>query len=414
MRKQPGLIAVTGATGFLGRALVPALISAGWRVMSLGRTPPDDANVAFHSWRLGEPLPLPAERATCVVHLACATLTSARETESAADLDLAGTMMIANQLRALRATDHASHDLLFVSSQSASEHARNRYGQQKWRLEQALSHQGEVIVRPGLIYGGNDDASVYGGLARLIRALPVLPDIGRGRAIQPIHIDDLVEAIIRILSHPDQRRLWRLGEADPAAFPDLVQQVARAKGTRVPLIIPFPAGLVLGVMRWLPGLGGQAERALGLNALRPMATRDDLAVIGLKLRPWSNWRQVQRRRRIRDARALVRAVAGRRASPWAVRRVVRWLEGPGAQTRPLGAMSRAIPSLIRILEPFGESQLQGQLNVAMAFQEVSSEGQSDRFTTHHSSAQVVGRLIWTMLTEVLILPVRLVRTILRA
>lgn len=413
MPEQARLIAVTGASGFLGRALVPALLNTGWRVMSLGRTPPQDSRVEFHAWRLGEPLPAPAESASWVVHLACATLVSAKDAKAAAELDLDGTMIIARQLRALRSTGGDKHRLLFVSSQSSSPKAGNVYGQQKWRLEQALGEAGEVIVRPGLIYADGEDASVYSGVEKLVRALPVLPDVGRGRSIQPIHVDDLADAMARIVSSPAERKLWRLGEADPAPFSELVRQVARARGLRAPLVVPFPAGPLLGLMRYLPLLGGHAERALGLNALRPMPTRRDLARLGMTLRPWGKWRRIERRRRIREARALIRAVAGRHASSWATRRMVRWLEGPGADLKPLSPISLRWPGFVRLLEPFGASHRHVQLNAAMAIQEVSSAGQAQRFSTRKSGAQTVGAVMGLMAVELLAMPVRLMATFVR-
>ena len=413
MPDTPGLVAITGASGFLGRALVPALLSAGWRVISLGRTPPQDARVEFHAWRLGEPLSSAVEGASWVVHLACSTLGSSRDAKAAAKLDYSGTMIIAQQLRELRAAGGNAHRLLFVSSQSSSPKAANRYGQQKWRLEQALSEQGEIIVRPGLIYADGADASVYSGVEKLVHALPVLPDVGRGRSIQPIHVDDLAESLVRILSRPAGRRLWRLGEADPAPFAELVRQVSRVRGLPSPLVVPLPAGPMLGMMRYLPFLGGHAERALGLNALRPMTTRRDLATLGMTLRPWGDWRRIERRRRIREAQALVRAVAGRHASRWATRRMVRWLEGPGADAKPLSSLSRRWPGFVRLLEPFGAGQRHAQLNAAMAIQEASRAGQALRFSARRSSAQTVAAVMGLMVVELLAMPFRLVATFIR-
>lgn len=64
---------VTGATGFIGRRLVHALLAAGHRVNYLGRTRSKtlDSRAAFHCWNVGEQPPLNSvPRLDAVIHLA--------------------------------------------------------------------------------------------------------------------------------------------------------------------------------------------------------------------------------------------------------------------------------------------------------------------------------------------------------
>jgi uncharacterized protein YbjT (DUF2867 family) len=57
---------------------------------------------------------------------------------------------------------------------------------------------GWAIVRPSLVVGrGGGSTALFSALA----ALPLMPDMGGGM-VQPIAIDDLVEAIWRLLQRP--------------------------------------------------------------------------------------------------------------------------------------------------------------------------------------------------------------------
>jgi uncharacterized protein YbjT (DUF2867 family) len=66
---------------------------------------------------------------------------------------------------------------------------------------------GVTIIRPGAMFGPGD--SLFGTLASVARLLPVLPLIGGGRTrLQPVYVEDVAEAIARVL-------------ADPETWPDL-------------------------------------------------------------------------------------------------------------------------------------------------------------------------------------------------
>ena len=86
---------------------------------------------------------------------------------------------------------------VFVSSQSARPDAANVYGRVKWRIEQVLAGDREVSARVGLVYGGPPRA-MFGLLSRLTARLPVLPMIDPWREVQPIHIDEVCEGLLRL------------------------------------------------------------------------------------------------------------------------------------------------------------------------------------------------------------------------
>lgn len=120
-----------------------------------------------------------------------------------------------------------------ISALGADEGARSRYHLSKKAADDALlgSWKRSVVVQPSLVYGrGGASARLF----NLLASLPVIPLPGPGNQwIQPIHIDDLTDAITALV------------ETD------------RFSGCRIPLVGPEPLTLrcYLRELRRLMGLG---------------------------------------------------------------------------------------------------------------------------------------------------------------
>jgi nucleoside-diphosphate-sugar epimerase len=120
------------------------------------------------------------------------------------------------------------------------------------------SNRTGVMLHPTMIYGAQGEDNVQ-RLAALVRRLPVIPLPGSGRAlVQPIHQDDVTQAIRAALNHPWQGP-HALVIAGPTALPyaDFVRAIAVAAGLRPPRIIGIPAAPLMalaGVLRYAPFL----------------------------------------------------------------------------------------------------------------------------------------------------------------
>src|SRR4051794_8074879 len=76
---QKGVIALTGATGYIGRATVKAAISRGYGVVALGRHPPDLPGVGFQRYDLKDEGDLSvAPGCVAIMHLAADTQAGSR------------------------------------------------------------------------------------------------------------------------------------------------------------------------------------------------------------------------------------------------------------------------------------------------------------------------------------------------
>ncbi|HET9067044.1 MAG TPA: SDR family oxidoreductase [Amaricoccus sp.] len=190
-------VLLTGATGTVGRFLLPALTAAGHRVTTLGRS-------GDIPWTLGQPTPLP--QGDALIHAALAHTPGAYRGGEGDDparfraLNLDGTLRLFDAARDAR--------ILFLSSRAVyGDHRRaellhetdpatpsSLYGEIKLVAEQALGPRG-VSLRPTGIYGGDKWTPLF---AAYLRGDPIAP-----RIATEVHGDDLAAAVLLLLDRPE-------------------------------------------------------------------------------------------------------------------------------------------------------------------------------------------------------------------
>jgi nucleoside-diphosphate-sugar epimerase len=246
------LIAVTGASGFIGRHLTVRLAAAGAEVRAILRPDskkpaPPNATV-IRSALTTEALTGAFSGADVVVHLAGCV--RARRAEDFTRGNVDSTRAAAQAARAVNAR------FIYVSSLAAagpSSPAAPRteldpaapltpYGASKLAGERAVTEATGLhwtILRPGVVYGPQDAA-----LLALFRMADrgILPAVGRaGAAYTFIYIDDVVRAIERAVERPLDGRTIFLGHPEPVTTLALLQQIRSASaGSALILPIPLP------------------------------------------------------------------------------------------------------------------------------------------------------------------------------
>jgi uncharacterized protein YbjT (DUF2867 family) len=93
-------------------------------------------------------------------------------------------------------------------------------------------------------------------LVRLARRLPLYPLFGRGETrLQPVHVEDVAEAIARIIAAEKGADAYELAGPEVWTYRQLVQEAANAAGARTRLVsAPFPLwGLSARVSEMIPG-----------------------------------------------------------------------------------------------------------------------------------------------------------------
>ena len=97
------------------------------------------------------------------------------------------------------------------------------------------------LVRPAVMFGPGD--AFLTPLLAMLRRLPVFPMFGSGATrLQPVYVEDVAEAVVRILRAPAASPLYELAGPRVYAYQELLRTIAASAGTR-PFLVPFPFSL---------------------------------------------------------------------------------------------------------------------------------------------------------------------------
>lgn len=236
------IVAITGASGQLGRDCAARFERLGWTVLRLGRaTPRAPTDRLFH---LGEPLPPGMLRGVdALVH--CAYDFTATRAGDVHRLNAEGSRLLFEAARA-----EGVGRVVFVSSISAFDGCRSLYGRAKLAAEAHARRAGAVVIRPALIVG-SPPGGVFAALLRSARHAPVVPLVDGGRQVQYVVArDDLVEFIVRCC---DARALpvaepITVAHPKPWTMRELLAELA-SRGGRRPMFVPVPGRFVWAVLR---------------------------------------------------------------------------------------------------------------------------------------------------------------------
>jgi nucleoside-diphosphate-sugar epimerase len=243
------VVAVTGATGFLGLHLVAALAREGAQVRILVRRasehelwrgiPLDVVPGSLEDARALERL---AAGAGTIVHVA--GLIKARDRAAFLRTNRDGTRAIAQAAR-LYAPEAR---FIAISSLAAREPQLSGYAASKHAGEEAAravyrdALDRLVIVRPPTIYGSWDreTLAIFKAASR-----PVVPVFGSGR-IAFVHVADAAAAIARLALGAGVAGLYALADTNPAGYrlTELLSEAARAVGSD-PRFVRVPDGVLL-------------------------------------------------------------------------------------------------------------------------------------------------------------------------
>jgi nucleoside-diphosphate-sugar epimerase len=285
MPQTRATVAVTGATGFIGRNLCDRFRRLGWDVRALARGttayPFTEPGVRIFSCDLPDILDAGAlEGAEAIVH--CAYTTRHEDLAEARRVNDEGTRRV---LEASRAAGVGR--FVFLSSQSAHENALSYYGRSKLALEKLVSLDRDLVFRPGLVLG-KGNAGLFHRMCATMRRASVIPLFGGGsQPLQTVHIDDLCAAIVGAVANGMAGR-FTVAEPEPIAMRRFLEMLASRMGRR-PLFVPFPLTPALGALRVIEAMRlpfpVSSENLLGLKQMSAVDTRADLAALGVTARP---------------------------------------------------------------------------------------------------------------------------------
>ena len=240
------MILVTGATGTVGRALLPQLIETGEELRALVRDPRGlgrhrvDVRIALGDLaEMGDPrIRRQALRGVhTVIHLAAAI----RDQRAARVEELNGLATA----RLLNAAEEAGVErFFFFSALGATEIQRTRFFRAKALAEAAVeaSPLATTVFAPSIVYDRNDP---WVTLMRRLAVLPVLPISGSGdAAFQPIWSHDVGRCVIAALERKDGAAArYDLAGPETLTYEQMGRLIARSVGRRRP-VVKVPLNLV--------------------------------------------------------------------------------------------------------------------------------------------------------------------------
>ena len=330
------LILLTGATGYVGGRLLPALEAGGHSVRCLTRRP--GVLTHGHPGRdvvQGDVLDRPSlDAAMRGVDVAYYLVHSMVAEGSFEEADRQGAANFAAAAKAAGVGRIIYLGGLGREDEDLSPHLRSR--QEVGRI---LRESGVPVLefRASIVIGSGSLS--FEMIRSLVERLPfmITPKWVRVPA-QPIAIDDLLEYLIEALTLPAAAyRVYEIGGADRVSYADIMRLYARLRGRRlrmlaVPILTPYVSSLWLGLITPLyarvgrkliesivhttvvgddlalrtfavrpMGVEAAVRRALGGDA-GPAPTRWNDALSSARPRP--SWQGVQFGRQLRDARAI--------------------------------------------------------------------------------------------------------------
>ncbi len=249
------MILLTGATGTVGRELLPQLLARGDEVRVLVREPrrlgPNRVHVQIALGDLADPFSLrhALRGVDMVIHLA-ATI---RDQPAGTIEELNGLATV----RLLRSAERVGVGrFVFFSAINATEFQRTRFFRAKALAERAVlkAPLDGIVLAPSIVY---DPADPWISLLERLSLLPVMPVSGSGMAhYQPIWARDVARCVVGALDSPADNggdpsraaesengagRRYELAGPETISYDGMVEVVLGALGRRRPLLhLPLP------------------------------------------------------------------------------------------------------------------------------------------------------------------------------
>lgn len=271
-----GLICVFGANGFLGHYVVRRLAKDGWRVRACVRRPHiagelkvmgavGQIQLVQANVRYKKSVEQAVAGCDAVINLAGIIVEQGRQSFNA--VHVLGAKNIAEA-----AQGNGITNLVHLSALGANTDSDSAYARTKAEGEHAVSAAipSADIIRPSILFGEGDGFFTrFAGLANLTLVLPLL---GGGKTkFQPLYVDDLAQAICKIVGQGSSGEIWEFGGPQTFSFKRLMQfTMAAIDKNRILIPVPWALSSLMGVF-------GQASGYIPL--VKPFLTRDQVRLL---------------------------------------------------------------------------------------------------------------------------------------
>lgn len=263
-------VLVTGASGFVGRALCQRLLAGGYGLVAASRAGTDYPNARNMRMELVDPKSFSdvLEGVDVVIHLAARAhqvddkaanpLLEFRKINRDATVELARAAALAGARRFVYVSsigvngNESAPGKPFTESDKPRPH--DLYAISKHEAELALTELGSildmeiVIVRPPLVYGAGAPGN-FARLLKLVKAGLPLP-LGRIRNLRSfIYVENLADVLVLCAIHPEAaNRTFVVSDGEDLSTADLIREIASILKKTV-YILPVPVGILRNVLK---------------------------------------------------------------------------------------------------------------------------------------------------------------------
>jgi NADH dehydrogenase len=270
-------ILISGANGFIGRALLDYFAAQGHRVIGLVR----QSSAAFESrvFDLREKT-IPAnlfDNVDVFIHAAYVKQTGKEDTYS---INVAGSLGLFDA-----AAKAGVKQIIFISSLAAHAAALSVYGRQKFAIEQQVVARDYTVIRPGLVLG---HGGLFASLSAHLEKSNKIPLVGGGdQPLQTVHISDLVHAVGAAVER-NSKGVFTIAET-PAISYRRFYELLCAQKKRKPFFITVPYWMMKTAIAVANSIGIKLpvnrDNVLGLQAMRFDDPQQSLDALGIRVRP---------------------------------------------------------------------------------------------------------------------------------
>jgi len=237
-------VAVTGANGFVGRHLVARLLLGGHDVRALISERPGaekelpesggrELDVRRADVRKPESLRGAFDGMDAVVHTVAVPT---ERKQKFAEVNVAGVAHVVAEARRAGVARIVHMGALRADPASPYPYLRSKGEGETLVIGSGISY---VVLQPSLLFGEGDDF-----FPRLAFSLmfPVVPVPGDGKArFQPVHVDDIAEALVAAVERREISGVHEIGGAEPVTYDEMLAETMRGTGRRRPTLhVPVP------------------------------------------------------------------------------------------------------------------------------------------------------------------------------
>lgn len=272
------MILIIGASGFIGshvcslfkKSSIPYIILSR---KNIGPHQKNDENIVSITWPIDIKSLVLSDIST-ILYLSYAPILQSMSQQDIARENLFPISLLIERVKESNPSCH----LIFISSQSAANNTKSKYGKMKFEAEELIkkSELPWTILKPGLVIG-EGAKGLYGRIISLIRKSPIIPLIGfSDNFVQPLFIDDLTHVIKKIAECPKNHVNCEYLLADsPIPFHEFLRKVTACHKIKR-FFLPVPNKLIYHFLLIIERLWKNAPVTTtnldGLFSLREMQT----------------------------------------------------------------------------------------------------------------------------------------------